>query len=270
MIHHTSALRAAYAAALLCALAPVGAPAADDAGYAGKGTLVVQTSFGGDSKLTIGGDIAFEESDPYVRIDLLSLAIPGADPTLSSLMGTQLFPPGGFTVVYDRKDSTYVVWSTSKREYFAPPPKSSALAQATPAPGSSPPARSAASGGLFGVFGFLRSLPDDKVFALSIALMGHGQTNGHASTGIHFQYLKTTTAGDTTDFHGEMQLADDLNEIPIKISLSAKSKGLPQSALTLDATSIEKASPPQTDFAVPAGYARAASLGDVIGKVLPQ
>ena len=120
-----AALRRAAGAALLSFALPAAAYADDASGYAGKGSLVIQTSLG-ETKLTVGGDIAFEERDTVIRIDILSLGIPGADPTLSAVMSTQLFPPGGFTVIYDRKQSTYTVWSNAKRLYYSPPQKPAA------------------------------------------------------------------------------------------------------------------------------------------------
>ena len=256
---------AAACATAAFALAPLAIRADDTSGYAGKGTLVVQTVLG-ETKLTIGGNIAFEERDPDIRIDVLSLAIPGADPTVSALVGTQLFPPGGFTIVYDRKAATYTIWSNAKRTYYTPPQKLATPA-ATPSPIAS--GGGASTNGLFAVFAFLRTLKNDRAFSVLLALTGHGTTNGHPSTGLHFEYKKTTTAGDVSDFHGELQLADDLNEIPIALAASVKSNGIPQSTLKIDATSIAEQTPSASDFAVPDGYARAAGLGDVIGKNLP-
>ena len=260
----------------MAALAPGASHADDPSGYVGKGALVVQTSLplpgtGGDTKLTVGGTIAFEERDPLVRIDVLSLGIPGADPTMSALMATQLFPPGGFTVIYDRKLSTYTIWSNAKREYYTPPLTAATAPTPTPTPLPVPNASAtpSASNGVFAIFSFLKSLKDDKAFTISLTMTGHGTVNGHPATGLTFQYLKTTKSGETSDFHGQLQLADDLNEIPVEIAASVKTKSIPQSSLRLDATSIAQANPPDADFAVPAGYARANSLGDVIGKTLP-
>ncbi len=258
----------------VAALAPGASHADDPSGYVGKGALVVQTSLplpgtGGDTKLTVGGNIAFEERDPFVRIDVLSLGIPGADPTMSALMATQLFPPGGFTVVYDRKLSTYTIWSNAKREYFTPPLTAATAPNPTPVPVPNPSATPSAANGLFAIFSFLKSLKDDKAFTISLTMTGHGTVNGHPATGLTFQYLTTTKSGETSDFHGQLQLADDLSEIPVEIAASVKTKSIPQSSLRLDATSIAQANPPGTDFAVPSGYARANSLGEVIGKTLP-
>jgi hypothetical protein len=260
------ALRIAAASIIaVSALFPRVVDADDTAGYTGKGALVVQTSLG-ETKLTVGGSIAFEERDSLIRIDVLSLGLPGADPTLSAIMGTQLFPPGGFTIVYDRKASTYTIWSNAKRLYYTQT-KTSALSTPTPAPG--PSATPGGTKGPSGLFSFLHSLKDDKALIVSFTLTGHGTVNGHPATGITFQFLRTTNAGETSDFHGQLQLADDLDDIPIEIAASVKTKGIPESSFRLDATAIAQTDPPDADFAVPAGYARAASLGDVIGKVLP-
>jgi hypothetical protein len=236
-------------------------------GYTGKGELVIQTSLG-DTKLTVGGSLAFEERDALVRIDVLSLGIPGADPTLSAVLGTQLFPPGGFTVIYDRNAASYTVWSNAKHLYYSPP-KSTAIAAPVPTPVPVASPTPGASNGLGGFFSAVHGLKDDRVFTVSLTLTGHPTVNGHPATELTFQYLRTTTSGETTDFHGQLKLADDLGEIPIELAASVKTKGFPESSFRLDATSIAQANPPDADFAVPPGYARAASLGDVIGKVLP-
>jgi len=251
------------------ALVPCASHADDPSGFTGKGALVVQTSLG-ETKLTVGGNVAFEERDPLVRIDVLSLGIPGADSTLSALMATQLFPPGGFTVIYDRKLSTYTVWSNAKHDYYTPPQAAAGSPPPMPLPAPNSSAAPNTANGLSAIFSFLRSLKDDKVFTISLTMTGHGTVNGHPATALTFQYLKTTNSGDTSDFHGQLQLADDLGEIPVEIAASVKTKGIPQSSLRLDATSIAQANPPDADFAVPAGYTRATSLGDVIGKILPQ
>ena len=258
----------------MAALAPSASHADDPTGFIGKGALVVQTSLG-ETKLTVGGNIAFEERDPLVRIDVLSLGIPGADPTMSALMATQLFPPGGFTIVYDRSRSTYTVWSNAKRDYYTQPKTPASGASGAPSPiptanaATATAARAGTANGLSAIFSFLRSLKDDKAFTISLTMTGHANVNGHPATALTFQYLKTTSSGETSDFHGQLRLADDLGEIPVEIAASVKTKSIPQSSVRLDATSIAQADPPDADFAVPPGYARADGLGDVIGKALP-
>lgn len=235
----------------------------DPGGYVGKGQIVVQTAFAGDSKLTVGGDIAFESRAALVRIDIRSLAIPGAGAGLSSLIGTQLFPPGGFTIVYDRKASTYAVWSNAKRSYFT----NAGSATPSPQPSPSAPAASIASD-LAAPFAFARSARDDTAFVASISLAGHGQVNGHPATGIDYLYQRTTKSGEKSDIHGRIQLADDLDAFPVQLAASVKTKDIPESSLRLDLTTLVKQTPSEGDFVVPSGYTRAAKLGDVIGKTL--
>lgn len=196
-------------AALACALGATLLPAtaaraaSDAAGYTSKGQLVVRTSLGGaGNEITLGGDIALEERGGFVRIDLVSLAIPGTDATVSSLLSTQLFPPGGFTIVYDRAAGTYTVWSPSKHDYFTSAASGTAPAKAA---GNATPAATAAlgaAGDLFGAFGIASSLKNDSAFTASVSLAGHGTVNGHPATGLDYQYARTTTAGESTEIHG--------------------------------------------------------------------
>ena len=236
--------------------------ASDPGGYVGRGQLVVQTAIAGIDKLTVGGEIAFEQRGALARVDVLSVGIPGTDPTISSLLGTQLFPPGGFTIVYDRTASSYVVWSNAKRNYFTSVP--SKPAGATPTPVASALAASNASS----PFAILNSVRDDAAFSVSLNLVGHGPINGHPATGIDYQLARTTKTGEKSDFHGRVELADDLDELPVELTASVKTKSIPQSSLKLDLTSITKQTPNEIDFTVPQGFARANDLGSVLGKTL--
>ena len=261
----------AAALAITAAVAALGAfayvRAADEpSGYVGKGQVVVQTTIAGSDKLTVGGDIAMEELGSRLRIDLLSLGFPGTSATISSLVGTQLFPPGGFTVVYDRKNSSYTVWSNAKQRYYTN------AAAAGPAPNLPPGPLSVAvvaGGDLFGAFSFARSLKDDSAFTLSVGLAGHQTVNGHPASGLNFQYARTTNAGDTVDLHGTFQFADDLAGLPVEITAAGHSRSIPESALRIDFSSVAQQTPPEGDFEPPAGYVRVDSLGDVIGRTLP-
>jgi len=255
------------AALVIAASAVVRGHAADDpGGFVGKGQLVVQTAFGGaDTKLTVGGDIALEQRGQNLRVDILTLAIPGAGAAVSSLLGTQLFAPGGFTIVYDRKSSTYTLWSSAKRTYYTsatngalPPPQSNGTAAAI-----------GAAGGIFDVFSLAKSLKDDTAFSATLTLAGHGTVNGHPATGLDYLYAAAAKNGDKTSVHGRFQLADDLEALPVEITASAKSKTIPESSLKLDLTTLAKQTPNEADFVVPQGYSRAAGIGDVIGKALP-
>lgn len=257
-------------ASIVCALLVWCAPASaagDAAGYVSKGQLVVRTTLGG-TEITVGGDVALEERGDLLRLDLLSLAIPGTDPTLSAAVSTQLFPAGGFTVVFDRSARTYTVWSPSKRNYYA---SAAGQTSASPSPAPSPNAATAlgAASDLFGAFAFAKSLKDDAAFSASLTLAGHGTVNGHPATGVDYAYSRTTKGGDATEFHGRLQLADDLDAVPVQITASGHAKSLPQSSLRLDLTSLAKIAVPASDFQVPPGYARATDIGQVLGATLP-
>ena len=251
----------------LAASTHASAAATDPGGYVGKGQLVVRTAFPGIDNLTVGGDIALEERGALIRVDVLSLGLPGTDPTLSSVLGTQLFPPGGFTIVYDRTAATYTLWSNGKRSYYT----SANAGTSSKAPVARAPLADAigTAGDLFAPFALAKSFRDDTAFTASLALVGHGPVNGHPATGLDYQYARTTKAGDKTDVHGRLQLADDLDEVPVEITASIKSKTIPQSSLRLDLTTLAKQTPSESDFTVPQGYARENDLGAVLGKTLP-
>ncbi|GAC1555782.1 MAG: hypothetical protein NVS3B17_02510 [Vulcanimicrobiaceae bacterium] len=239
--------------------------AVDPGGYVGKGQLVVQTAFAGVDKLTVGGNIALEQRGTLLRLDVLSLGLPGSDPTVSSIMGTQLFPAGGFTIVYDRKAGTYTLWSNAKRNYYTSAP--AVAASPKPAPGPIADAIGTA-GSLFAPLALVKSVRDDTTFNASLALVGHGPINGHPATGLDYQVARTSKSGEKTDVHGRLQLADDLDEVPVQITASVKTKSIPESSLRLDLTSLAKAMPAESDFAVPTGFARANDLGAVLGRTL--
>jgi hypothetical protein len=242
--------------------------AADEpVGYVGKGNIVVQSTIMGDTKITLGGDVAMEERGPRLRVDVLSLAIPGTSGTLSALISTQLFPPGGFTVVYDRSAGAFTVWSSSRQRFYT---SASAGTQSAGQPIAASAATAIVEGGdLFSAFSFARSLKDDTAFNVSLGLAGHQTVNGHPATGMNFQYDRKTKAGADLELHGTFQFADDLDGVPVEITVAGKGGSLPDSAFRLDFSSLTKQTPPDEDFEVPAGYTRATSLGDVIGKTLP-
>jgi hypothetical protein len=260
------------AAAALAASFAIGAGAvayvraADEpSGYVGKGQLVIRTALGGNTQITIGGDIAMEESGSRIRIDVLSLAIPGESVTINTLLATQLFPPGGFTLVYDRADSSYTVWASSKQRYYT----NTTAAPASAAPALAPGGGGGTTGDLFSIFAFARSLKNDTAFDVSLGLAGHQTVDGHPATGLNFQYLRTLKDNDTIDIHGTFQFADDLDGLPVEISVDGKSRSFPESAFRLDFTSLTKQTPAASDFFPPSNYTRVNGIGDVIGKSLP-
>jgi hypothetical protein len=252
------------AASLAAAFAALSA-AAPATGYAGKGRLVIGTTLA-SAPLAVAGDIALEARGQQLRLDLLDLAIPGSGQILSSLISTQLIPAGGFTVVYDRGASTYTVWSSAKHAYYvgggAPSPTTA------PAQPGAADAALGAGADLLKAFAFARSLKDDTAFTVTLSLAGHGNVNGHPATGLDYQYSRTTLGGDTTNVHGRLQLADDLDDVPIQVTAALSTKSIPSSTLSLDLTTLEQSNPPASDFAPPAGYLRANAIGDVLGKTL--
>jgi hypothetical protein len=261
-----AAIACATAVVTLGAVAYVRA-ADEQSGYAGKGQIVVQTTIGSIGKLTIGGDIAMEERGSQLRLDILSLGIPGTSQALNTLIATQFFPPGGFTIVYNRDTSTYVVWSNSRERYYSNEP----TASATPGPQPIGPVAGAviAGGDLFSAFSITRSLKDDSAFTVNLALAGHQTVNGHPATGLNFEYSRTTKSGDTLELHGTFQFADDLDSVPVEITAAGHSRSIPESAFRIDLSTLAKQAPPDADFAVPPSYVRVNNLGDVIGKTLP-
>ena len=264
------ALVLACAAALVpnAALAQPAPPNDGPTGYVGKGDLVVQTAIAGVA-VTIGGHIALEERGSRLRIDVLSLAIPGADPTISALAGSQLFPPGGFTIVYDRRVATYTVWSAGKRAFYTGGGHANGPSANVPSYASPAASAIANGGGLFDAFGALRGLKSDKTFEASVTMTGHASLYGHPVTMLSYRLTQVPLSGAAFDAHGELSLADDLDAVPVRVTASVASGNIPKSSLRLDLTSLAKRLPDDADFVPPPDYARTNDLGDVLGRSLP-
>lgn len=219
------------------------------------------------TKLSVTGNIALEELGNLVRLDMVSLSLPGLDPALSALASSQLIPAGGYTVVFDQGKHGYTVWSTSKRTYYTSSP---GAADQTNNPVIGAAATIGSTSDFLHAFALAKPLKDYRAFSASVTLNGHGQTNGHPTTGIDFAIKRQERTGDPLDLHGNLQLADDLDEIPVRINANVQgSGGLPPSSMQLDLTSVDRSTPAAGDFTVPAGYAKAAQLSDVFGKLLP-
>jgi hypothetical protein len=250
-----------------------GVPAVSaSSGFSAKGALVVQTEFSG-AKVNIGGNINLEQRGPLVRVDILSLAFPGLKGALGSLAqgalsSTQLFPQGGYSVVYDQAQHTYTVWAPSKHAYYTnegggpPPPVSDPASAAATTVGN--------ASDMLHAFSAAKPLRDYRQFSASLNLTGHGTTNGHPSTGLNFALKRQERSGDPLDVHGTLQLADDLDELPVQIAASVKGAGgTPPTSLRLDFTSIDRRTPDEGDFSPPEGYTKAAKLSDVLIRSLP-
>ncbi len=235
-------------------------------GLVGKGTLVGRTALGGSDTLTLGGSIAFEARGPLIRLDILSLGIPGADPTLAAL-AQSFIAPGGYTVVYDRQTSGYVVWSKAKQSYYQNSVGN--VGEKAPQPVASSSARvGVGESDLLGAFGFAKSLKDLKTFTIQLGLSGHGPVNGHPATGLDFLFARQTNEGDPLNVHGRIQFADDLDGFPVQVNATVKTKGFGLDA-QLDLTQIEKRVPDAADFDVPQGFTRVQDLGGVLGGAIP-
>jgi hypothetical protein len=67
-----------------------------------------------------------------------------------------------------------------------------------------------------------------------------------------------------------LQLADDLDELPVQINATISGAGgAPPSSLKLDLTTVEARTPPDSDFEVPDGFKQASSPAGVLGRGLP-
>jgi hypothetical protein len=255
----------AFVAASLAGI-PAGAqnPPQPEVGYVGPGDAQIQSMLAG-APLTLAANVAFEERGTRVRLDILSVGLQGNTSGLTGMMATQLFPAGGFTIVYNRSDSTYTVWSAARHAYFiggGPNP--------TPTPTPAPSPSATPRGDLFGLFGPLRSLKDDRTLSLTVALTGHSTLFGHPVSNVHYAFLRTTLTGDTMDVHGDLAVAEDLNGVPLQLTASAVAKGIPQSSLRIELPQLEKRIPSESDFEPPLGYARVTNIGDAIGgKITP-
>jgi len=249
-------------------VAPAASPS-PPTGYLCKGEIAISSAFGG-SPISFGGKIALEQRGSRLRLDIVSIDILGAAKTgslpVTALLATQLFPKGGITVVFDRTNSTYTVWSNAKHAYAtahlgaktAPSPAPSA--SASPAPGEFD---------LFKAFSALRPLKTDRTFSVSIALTGHKTLFAHPVTTLHFDVEQTSFSGKSTEVHADVALADDVDELPIQLIVHGVAKGLPPSTLRIDVPELVRQAPPEADFEPPQGYARVNSAGDLFGMGAP-
>ncbi len=245
---------------------PSPAITASPAGVVGRAQLVVQAALGGaGDKLTLGGDVAFEQRDTFLRIDVLSIKIPGMNPIAGAVASSELFPQGGFSAVFDRSDNSYTIWSASSRKYYTGKGKPNTVPTATPSPAATP-----SSSDLLELFKWLTFIKTLKAMTLSFTLAGHGTTNGHATTGIDYQFTDIHQDLSPSDVHGRVQFADDLDEFPVQLTASVKLKNVPQGALRLDLKTLERRAPAFADFHPPQDYVRTDNIGEAFGKfVLP-
>lgn len=246
---------------LLTGAAALGAVPAN--GYVGKGTLVVRAPLPNTNiPIDVGGHVAFEERGSLFRLDVLDVALPGAG-AVGSAVATQLFPPGGLTVVVDFAAKRYTVWSNTTRKYYT----TNIAGNSTPSGAAATPSTSPSSAP--NPFGFEKSLRTLAALNISLSLAGHSTVDGHPTTGLNYQFSRTAAGGDRTEAHGAIEFADDLDGLPVQLTASFQNKYVANISLRADATELTKQSPADADFAVPPGFIRASSVGDVVGRTLP-
>ena len=257
---------ASVAVAFACVPARAQTAPQPEVGYVGTGDAQIQSTLAG-TPIGFAANVAFEERGARVRLDVLSVDVQGNKSGITGMMATQLFPAGGFTIVFDRSNSTYTVWSAARQAYFVgggPNPTP------TPTPTPAPQPSATPRGDLFGLFGPLRSLKDDQTLSLSVALTGHTTLFGHPVSNVHYAFVRTTFTGDTVDVHGDLAVAEHLNGVPLQLTAFAATKNIPQSSLRIELPQLAKRLPSEADFVPPAGYARVTSIGDAIGgKITP-
>jgi hypothetical protein len=255
-----SARRTVLAAALLAALTFPPASGRTESlatGFRSTGTLVVQATVSG-SPLNVGGNIALYRRGSLYRLDLLSLGFPGTDSTTSAVAGT-LLARGGATLIYNGATGAVTAYSNANRDYYEDAPKPAApgpTAPPAPAPGAADP--------LAALAGIVRQLHD--VQRASIQLTGHSTTNGHATDDLDVLVRRQRPGKALEDYHAQVALADDLDGFPVRILFSS-TPAAPQDfggSLRLDLTDIARETPDDAIFAVPSGYARVTSIGQVL------
>lgn len=261
MKHELRAVAAAAAVALFAAPASSGAaPLAASSGIRSSGTLVVVANVQGEP-LNVGGNVALYHRGALYRLDLLSLGFPGNDKTASALVGA-LLGPGGATVIYDGATGALSAYSNTNRTFYSEAPREKAAA----APAASVPGAQSAAGSdpLAMLSSFVRQLHD--VQRASVQMTGHATTNGHPVSDVDVQLRRQTPGKPLEDYHAQLALADDLDGFPVRIAFSSTpaTKSAFGGSMKLDLTTVQRDSPGDEIFAVPSGYARVNSIGEVL------
>ena len=244
---------AAAGATALTAVRPARGEDPGAAGFTSRGNAVIRINYSG-TPIDLGANIALAQRNSEYRLDILSLAIPGTDPTLNAI-AQSLLPTGGYTLVFNRSKASTIVWSATKHTYAVLGSGSDSSAKAAQPAGAN---RS--------VSGSLQKL---KTLNLTLALAGHGTTNGHPTTGMDYGVRFQLDGKAPYDVNGRAQRADDLDEIPVQLQINAKetTPNGQSGAIRIDVTSIQRAAPDQSQFEVPAGFTRVNSIQEVVGKV---
>ncbi len=230
-------------------------------GLRASGTLVVQANVQG-SPMTLGGRVAVYHRGPLYRLDVLSLAIPGAGSDLSAV-ASQLIAPGGVSFVYDGATGAVTAWSNANRTCFFSVPERRALA--TPPPGAEGAGERAGGGDpLAALANVALALRD--VQSATIQLTGHTVVNGHPSTGLDVQMRRQLPGKPLENYHAQVALADDLGDFPLQIAFQSipATRNDFGGTMKLDLTTVQRDVPDDDVFAPPQGYTRVNSLSGVL------
>jgi hypothetical protein len=246
-----SALAIGICTAPLLGAVPVSAAPGERA----SGTIVVETQLQG-ADVTLGGNIVLYRRGPLYRLDLLSLGIPGSDPTTSAMFGA-LLGPGGATIIYDGATGSISAYANGNRTSYTASPTPAAAAAAPPSAPGAPRANRDPLAILAAI-----AKATANVQQASIILTGHAPMNGHPTSDFDVQLERDLPGNVPEKFHAQFALADDLDGFPVKVT--AESSGRTTGKFQLNLTTIEAASPGDEMFAIPVGYTRVNSIGDVL------
>jgi hypothetical protein len=100
----------------------------------------------------------------------------------------------------------------------------------------------------------------------SIVLTGHSTINGHPTADLDLTVARQPPGGTLQNYHAQLALADDLDGFPVRIAISS-TPASPQDfhgSAQLDLTGVERETPDPGLFALPPGYTRVTSLGEVL------
>jgi hypothetical protein len=237
------------------------------AGFSGRGVLAIRTTVSG-SPATFNATISLDQRGTLYRLDILSVTTPGGGSGGGTGSATQLIAPGGLTAVYDRAGRRVTIWSPSRRTYAVYEiPRRAADGAASAASGAS--ADGAGDDGSvarrqLGILGVLAQLgPSSAVLSQA----GHGSANGHATTLLDYVLRGAQDGrGNPLDVRGRLQLADDLDGIPVELTATVTGGANVYGTLRADLTSVERTTPSAALFTVPAGYTKVQSVDGVLGR----
>ncbi|HZO93563.1 MAG TPA: hypothetical protein VFB22_07315 [Candidatus Baltobacteraceae bacterium] len=252
------AARLAAAAVLLLAV-PLPGASATIPGLRASGTIVVQADIEG-APMTLGGRVALYHRAPLYRLDVLSLAVPGAGSELSAV-ASQLIAPGGVSFVYDAATGTLTAWSNANRAYYtATPDRRTSFA--LPPPDA---ARRAAAGDPLAALANVAAALRDVQNA-TIQLTGHANVNGHPATELDVQMRRQIPGHAAENYHAQVALADDLGDFPLQLTFQSTpaSRGDVGGTMKLDLTTVQRDVPADDVFEAPEGYTRVSSLSGVL------